>query len=306
VSHAGSPTPGSSPNAGPSRRVDPQPTNMDLAQAGPSGLHTPSTPPKSTPANRPVRTRKQPPRNPVVVAREAVSAARKAPNPLDALLREKRASERQGGGAAALALAERSAREGSAPVEDGEDDAALRDVEAARIAAQHGMAMRLAKGMENDENSEDVLVTAETANRFLGKEAGEAVGKILEQDRNEKVDDDDDDDGTINIWAKGAAGEEGMNADERLPSWDAPSGPEDPSFRGLRQALEANSALVRFVETQLLTVVFRYCDGDNDPSTLSRIQVGWAPGRKVRYACMVPARFAFFTQGTHAVLTLHF
>lgn len=119
------------------------------------------------------------------------SSSKKKVDPLDALLREKKQSEKRCGGSEALAEAEaaaaeakrhkKKARKSSNPAYNADDDPSLADEDAA-IRLVHQRLHGASKFDSDDEHEDDIQLGASDYKKFLGKN-GHAVGKILERDR---------------------------------------------------------------------------------------------------------------------------
>ncbi|KIJ18779.1 hypothetical protein PAXINDRAFT_179422 [Paxillus involutus ATCC 200175] len=117
-----------------------------------------------------------------------------APNPLDALLREKRNADRRGTSFAALCLAEAAVEEGSRETSvDSSDNfygtgfsrLDLADEQAAWKAVQEPSSRKSSSPFGGGSDSGDLVLGAR-GTKILGPTAGEAINKILASDKNTK------------------------------------------------------------------------------------------------------------------------
>lgn len=120
---------------------------------------------------------------PIPLGKDSSSRRKKALNPLDELLREKRAADKRGTSSAALRLAENAIKQKSHLVSLDDHvkyDLDFMDEGAARRAVQH---VQLLSSPEEETDSVDLPLGFRDTTSILGPGAGEAIHKILRSDR---------------------------------------------------------------------------------------------------------------------------
>ncbi|KAI6121661.1 hypothetical protein F5141DRAFT_1211334 [Pisolithus sp. B1] len=148
-----------------------------------SGLRhsVPSRPPEQpSPPHLPKRFRKT---APMPLGKDSSSRRKKTPNPLDELLREKRAADKRGTSSAALRLAENAIKQKSHLVsldDHAEYDLDFMDEGAARRAVQD---VQHLSSPEDETDFVDPTLGFQDTTKILGSDAAEAIHKILASDR---------------------------------------------------------------------------------------------------------------------------
>jgi hypothetical protein len=147
----------------------------------------------------------------IVVTKNAPgpSKLKKSFNPLEALLREKKAAEKRGDGSAAFLRAEDALQAHISSDTDLEDDLNLADEGAAWQAIQEHAQRKSSSPIL--EPLEDDVFMGERETKILGREAGEKIEKILVSDKNSKIPK-----GKVvgvPLWQEGV-GDDGMDVDE--------------------------------------------------------------------------------------------
>jgi len=184
----------------------------------------------------------------------------KESDPLDFLLREKRAADKRGNGAGALQRAEDTLARLSMRSSDAEDEDSAMDVDwadevAARRAVREGARMGWSSAsppVRTPGRSSDVedMLEEEDRERLLGEERGKAVGRILEKDRaaekkkgQGKVVEKDVVLG-VPLWQSPSVFQDrpGQPLAGELPHFDAPDSAH-PLVRLLKVAVEGNGKL---------------------------------------------------------------
>ncbi|KAG1765502.1 hypothetical protein EV702DRAFT_981492 [Suillus placidus] len=139
------------------------------------------------------------------------SKLKKSFNPLEALLREKKAAEKRGNGSAAFLRAEDALRVHVSMDAAPEDDLNLADEGAAWQAIQEH-AQRKSSSPILDLPEDDVFM-GERETKILGREAGEKIEKILVSDKNSESKKQKGKVVGVPLWQEGA-GNDGMVVDE--------------------------------------------------------------------------------------------
>lgn len=116
---------------------------------------------------------------PIPPGKDSSSKRKKAPNPLDELLREKRAADKQGTSSAALRLAESAIKQTPDLLSLDDHEMNFTDEGAARRAVQN--VQHLSSPGEEADSVDLALAFQNTS--ILGSDAGEAIQKILHSDR---------------------------------------------------------------------------------------------------------------------------
>ncbi|KAG2036123.1 hypothetical protein BDR03DRAFT_1092768 [Suillus americanus] len=154
------------------------------------------------------------PRLPTIVVTKNVpgpSKLKKSFNPLEALLREKKAAEKRGNGSAAFLRAEDALQAHISSDADLGDDLNLADEGAAWQAIQEHAQRKSSSPML--EPLEDDVFMGERETKILGREAGEKIEKILVSDRNSESKKPKGEVVGVPLWQEGA-GDDGMVVDE--------------------------------------------------------------------------------------------
>ncbi|KAG1839013.1 hypothetical protein DFJ58DRAFT_917053 [Suillus subalutaceus] len=132
-------------------------------------------------------------------------------NPLEALLREKKAAEKRGNGSAAFLRAENALQAHISSDVNLEDDLNLADEGAAWQAIQEHAQRKSSSPML--EPLEDDVFMGERETKILGREAGEKIEKILVSDKNSKSKKPKGEVVGVPFWQEGAD-DDGMVIDE--------------------------------------------------------------------------------------------
>ncbi|KAI6134463.1 hypothetical protein EDD17DRAFT_1857004 [Pisolithus thermaeus] len=147
-----------------------------------SGLRhsVPTRPPEEpSPSRPPKRFRKT---APVSLGKDSSSRRKKTHNPLDELLREKKAADKRGTSSAALRQAENAIKQSHLVSLDdhAEYDLDFMDEGAARRAVQD---VRHLSSLEDESDFVDPALDFQDTTKILGSDAAEAINKILVSDR---------------------------------------------------------------------------------------------------------------------------
>ncbi|KAF9241519.1 hypothetical protein BU15DRAFT_73249 [Melanogaster broomeanus] len=247
---------------GDSRCLSPQPSPSQPRQA--SGRYR-----KPAPAFRLPTTVAESSTSVGVSASTSVQSRKKgqAPNPLDALLREKKNEDKRGTSSAALRLAEAAVKQGSRETSVNSGDSPygtsfslldLADERAAWKAVREPSSRKSLSPYDAFSDTEDpTLGTRET--KILGTVAGEAINKILEGDKTSKGKEraqiaKRENAVGVPLWV--LSSDEAMEVDSR-PAPDALLGEGHPIFARLEQLYRSgdNSLLVMVLSSGVLGVM---------------------------------------------------
>ncbi|KAI0314919.1 hypothetical protein OF83DRAFT_1085328 [Amylostereum chailletii] len=200
---------------------------------------SPSSGPAWSWAVRPSRTRKAPERKLAPLTNKPPKK-RKPFDPIGDLLKAQRRDEKQGKDIEAQRRAEGYDRDELLSEIHWDENDDLADENAAAQAARRGLKMRVGSETRSTDDGEDDGEDAEEVSeemriKLLGKDSGEAVGKIFANDRANK--EDEEPVRGVNIWRVSVAGQESMDVDNILPEWiNSPFDKEHPTLCILRDS----------------------------------------------------------------------
>ncbi|KAI0048292.1 hypothetical protein FA95DRAFT_1678458 [Auriscalpium vulgare] len=232
-----------SPSAGPSRSISPvaystRSHGSRVTSAPVLGASTRTTRSQRSTSSPLVSRPAREPRAPAPLTM-ATKGKKRGANPLEAMLREKKKTERQGGGMDAQRRAESHDPDDVDSILDDEDleDEALADEDAARRAA--GAALHMRYDGEISTADEDEEVGAEDRERLLGEKEGKAVGKILDGDRDHGANARGDWQVGVNIWTPSGQHADTMEVEWPVPDWvDEETVVQNPVLKMLADAVK--------------------------------------------------------------------